>query len=756
MPTTTLDTSPPPCSSSYNRNIPILAVQINSLTFFAFFTHRPHPSNHCIDRQQVLKTKDKQTHVDETARSTPKVVALHDKSVQSLALILQQLSRNGKWARRFTDESSNQIIAPRILSCGIELGVTTNAPCNAFAYRLQLGLAFSGAKRGEEYGLRLQKNSQLRNPTKPVVPKDGASQDAAEKACQKRTRRRRRPKKQLSSHVNQSPSYPKILSKKPHDAPMTKRDLYFCLRCGVVVVGKQGVDSAVGRVVLVNWDNETVFDKFVKVPLHVADYRTPETGITEGDLSSPAAITFDQARKEVGRLIKGKILIGHGLEVDLASLGLTHPWSDIRDTATYPAYMAEMSDSVSQMLLPQELAILAKNELNQDIGNGPTDQARVCLELYKAARANWEAELIQLVQQKERQRQMVMSMRASGQGTSKVNGISVPLSAIRENDNVFQKNDRLGAPSCMYGPSRNAGYQNWVYHHEDEVTSDTSYFSFDTDIESSMSSTIVPELSDFTGSPRGRTLSQSRQDELIWPERNIADINAVALPLIQNHQSRALEMSQASAAASNLLNQCNDSRPDIWGISKPLGCASSPSHQSGCSECTTFEQATTESLRHETHVWSRRFTGQDDQPVANVNDAKTHLIEDEELLRHLPSALIADLDQDLDAITHSDRVDEKDGKEKNSIPWYRTRRRQKSLSDFGIQFAGTNENQFCSSVRTGSLDRIHCDDFAERKQPGIWFRSLRRNRANSLPIQPVNQDTSFIEEGVIGSVQDSS
>ncbi|GAX26324.1 hypothetical protein FisN_16Lh163 [Fistulifera solaris] len=579
------------------------------------------------------------------------------------------------------------------------------------------GLAFSGAKRGEEYGLRVQKSAQLRKSTKFVVPKVTHAEDPVEKANLKRNRRRRRPKKPQPEGT----TYPKILSKKPHDTPMTKRDLYFCLRCGMVVVGKQGMDSAVGRVVLVNWENETVFDKFVKVPLHVADYSTSETGISEKDLSSSGAITFDQARKEVGRLIKGKILIGHGLEVDLASLGLSHPSSDTRDTATYTAYMKEVTDVKSPMLLPQELSTLSKKELGRDVGIGPVSQAKVCLELYKAARSSWETELMHLMQQKERQRQMVMSMRASSQGNSRINGISVPLSAIRENDALLQQGYRQGGPAFPCTSSVDSGSQSGSYYYDDELTSETSYFSFETDNLSTVSPNRAPALSEFSVSSQGRAsvLSQPLQYyDVDYSERRFTDVFSAP----QNREASKIKNSRASSVLSNLPGPCD--RTDIWGVSKPLGYIASPSQDAHIPKMTTFAS---EDKRDEGSLWSAVSMEQCGPEILNTHATKPPFSDDEELLRHLPSALLADLDQDINWTLCSNPTVEKETAESSTL-WYRTRRKQKSLSDFGLRHTSESGRPIIRFMRTSSLDNIIMKE--EKKTPGIWFRSLRMPHAS--------------------------
>jgi RNA exonuclease 4 len=194
--------------------------------------------------------------------------------------------------------------------------------------------------------------------------------------------------------------------KKHHDAPMTKSDIYFALDCEMVGVGPQGLTSVVARVTLVNWENQVVLDTYVKVPVPVTDYRTHISGITPKDIQPENAVNYEQVRSAVKDIIHGKILIGHGLENDLTALGLVHPWCDVRDTACYPLYMQEIVDPSTGKLVtrPRKLRDLAWEVLGRQIQHdgiphSPIDDAIASLDLYKAARFEWEHQLGQ--QQRE-------------------------------------------------------------------------------------------------------------------------------------------------------------------------------------------------------------------------------------------------------------------------------------------------------------------------------------------------------------------
>lgn len=94
----------------------------------------------------------------------------------------------------------------------------------------------------------------------------------------------------------------------------------------VVGVGPGGQRSVVARVSIVDYFGRCLLDTFVKVEEKVTDYRHHITGITAGDLTSKKAMSFGKCRATVIKLIRNKILVGHGLDNDFAALGIYHPW----------------------------------------------------------------------------------------------------------------------------------------------------------------------------------------------------------------------------------------------------------------------------------------------------------------------------------------------------------------------------------------------------------------------------------------------
>jgi hypothetical protein len=122
--------------------------------------------------------------------------------------------------------------------------------------------------------------------------------------------------------------------------------------------------------------------------------------------------SFQQVRFQLQQQIAARVLIGHGLSQILAAWQLPrHPACNVRDAATFSAYMQERVDPLSIMVVPRSLERdLMLNYLNMvDTGtDSNTDallqQAVACMMLYQRSRVEWEQDVARWMQQQERQR----------------------------------------------------------------------------------------------------------------------------------------------------------------------------------------------------------------------------------------------------------------------------------------------------------------------------------------------------------------
>lgn len=188
-----------------------------------------------------------------------------------------------------------------------------------------------------------------------------------------------------------------------YDAPMYRRDMYFALDAEMVGVGPRGMKSALARVALVNWENEIVFHAYVKAEEPVTDYRSFVSGIKPEQIQSKSAVPLAQVRNIISTILVGKILIGHGLENDLETIGIDHPWCDTRDTATYVPLMCKQQISSQyhdekEVLRPRKLKDLVYEKLGREIQvigkpHCPVEDAKASMDLYKLYRHDWEKDI---------------------------------------------------------------------------------------------------------------------------------------------------------------------------------------------------------------------------------------------------------------------------------------------------------------------------------------------------------------------------
>ena len=170
---------------------------------------------------------------------------------------------------------------------------------------------------------------------------------------------------------------------------------YVGLDCEMVGVGLSGNKSVLARACLVNWDGNVIYDKFVRPSEYVTDFRTKYSGIRKEDFRKDSnAITLEECQKDIAKILKNKIVVGHSLKNDFNVLLLRHSRNMIRDTATYRPYMR---NSFGNKFKPRALRDLAKQYLQITIQEGEHDpgiDARTAMELYKLEYDNWEKGLV--------------------------------------------------------------------------------------------------------------------------------------------------------------------------------------------------------------------------------------------------------------------------------------------------------------------------------------------------------------------------
>ena len=227
---------------------------------------------------------------------------------------------------------------------------------------------------------KLQKNN------KDVVKKSSISSSSIKNNKKDNDLKNLTKNQKNSSNLNQN------ISSKPKKIIDSEIKLkYVGLDCEMVGVGLSGNKSVLARACLVDWDGNVIYDKFVRPSEYVTDFRTKYSGIRKEDFRKDSnAITLEECQKDIAKILKNKIVVGHSLKNDFNVLLLRHSRNMIRDTATYRPYMR---NSFGNKYKPRALRDLAKQYLQTTIQDGEHDpgvDARTAMELYKLEYNNWE------------------------------------------------------------------------------------------------------------------------------------------------------------------------------------------------------------------------------------------------------------------------------------------------------------------------------------------------------------------------------
>jgi RNA exonuclease 4 len=169
---------------------------------------------------------------------------------------------------------------------------------------------------------------------------------------------------------------------------------YVALDCEMVGIGTDGKKSALARVSIVDWDLNVLLDTFVQVPIRVTDFRTHVSGVEPKHIKNSTAMEVTKCRVLVATILKDKILVGHSLINDLKALLMTHPKSEIRDTAKYRPFQRLGNNKWR----PRKLRDLVKENLKgkeafQEGEHDSVQDSKANMELFQLVQASWEKEI---------------------------------------------------------------------------------------------------------------------------------------------------------------------------------------------------------------------------------------------------------------------------------------------------------------------------------------------------------------------------
>ncbi|XP_047217263.1 interferon-stimulated 20 kDa exonuclease-like 2 [Girardinichthys multiradiatus] len=169
---------------------------------------------------------------------------------------------------------------------------------------------------------------------------------------------------------------------------------YLAIDCEMVGAGAKGSISQLARCSIVSYNGHVVYDKFIKPSMPITDYRTRWSGIRPRDLFN--ATPYPEARKEILRLLMGKVVVGHAIHNDFKALGYTHPSALTRDTSRIPLLNQKAGFAEKECA---SLKRLTKAIFNREIqtgrkGHSSVEDAKATMELYKVVEEEWEMILV--------------------------------------------------------------------------------------------------------------------------------------------------------------------------------------------------------------------------------------------------------------------------------------------------------------------------------------------------------------------------
>ncbi|CAB1445904.1 unnamed protein product [Pleuronectes platessa] len=179
-------------------------------------------------------------------------------------------------------------------------------------------------------------------------------------------------------------------SAKPAVASTAIPTKFLAMDCEMVGVGPKGHISQLARCSIVSYDGDVIYDKFINPSMPVTDYRTRWSGIRHRDLIK--ATPYPEARKEILRLLMGKVVIGHAIHNDFKVLGYSHPAALTRDTSRIPLLNLRAGFAEHECA---SLKRLTKAIFNRDIqtgkkGHSSVEDAKATMELFKVVEEEWE------------------------------------------------------------------------------------------------------------------------------------------------------------------------------------------------------------------------------------------------------------------------------------------------------------------------------------------------------------------------------
>ncbi|KAF7244242.1 hypothetical protein EG68_09642 [Paragonimus skrjabini miyazakii] len=160
--------------------------------------------------------------------------------------------------------------------------------------------------------------------------------------------------------------------------------------CEMVGVGPKML-NALGRVSIVDYNGNILYDVMVRPEEEITDFRTRWSGIRPDDMRR--SIPFACAQEQVERIILGRVVVGHMIQNDFAVLRLKHPPQLVRDTARAPFAKALAGFPTDNIIGLRALTLRLFGVRIQTGEHCSVEDARATMAIYRLVKQNWESGL---------------------------------------------------------------------------------------------------------------------------------------------------------------------------------------------------------------------------------------------------------------------------------------------------------------------------------------------------------------------------
>ncbi|XP_004623516.1 apoptosis-enhancing nuclease [Octodon degus] len=177
------------------------------------------------------------------------------------------------------------------------------------------------------------------------------------------------------------------------EAPGLSPSKCVAVDCEMVGTGPRGCVSELARCSVVSYHGDVLYDKYIRPEMPIVDYRTRWSGITRQHMRK--AIPFQVAQKEILKLLKGKVVVGHALHNDFQALKYVHPRSQTRDTTCVPSLLGQPGLLTRARVSLKDLALQLLHKRIQvgQHGHSSVEDAATAMELYRLVEDKWEQEV---------------------------------------------------------------------------------------------------------------------------------------------------------------------------------------------------------------------------------------------------------------------------------------------------------------------------------------------------------------------------